>query len=620
VWDALLTIDPLTYKVSNNPPVYALQAEGGAAGNGNVVSESQAYSVLISSIVLASWDTHSTNNADWNVALTYFEGYFNGWKRMCLNSNPSNGCQYDGQWCEDESTGESGACLPGWKHSGDLSTEEGTGSAPDGDEDAILGMIFAIKALEGKPKPSWYNNLRKWADASCSAFLKYNTAVKNGYRMLKLGSCWGGFGNEGNNPSYHSPGSFKAMRDFHVNFPANERDYVLPHFGSGSLEDHWNNLIETSYGAITASQCPDQGMVPNWSTVDIVGNGIQHTGGTFSGSGTPQWEYGAEAGRTTWRVAVDAVLYPNEMNDAAEPYLRPLLATLNDGYDPNLSVNEKYFDSNTFTSCQLPSVTETITSFSGGWVWNAFVFAPTVSSLVVPIQGVPEATQQDMIDKTGSVLATAIPPSYYHRCWTVIAILTLNGAIESAGKLLDSVDPPSPVSPTPPPINPTFSPVDPTLSPINSTPSPISPVVTPTNSPVDSEGCNSINYKDCIPEGYPIDNVCNLVWLPDGERSGCDALWESCNQSDDCCGEAECFGEEDSKACVPPTSDCTPCDDIPTPSFINKNKTCSDVPKALQKRCNKSDGWKKNGYCKFSCFQEGFGYENIVCCDEPASA
>ena len=159
---------------------------------------------------------------------------------------------------------------------------------------------------------------------------------------------------------------------------------------------------------------------------------------------------------------------------------------------------------------------------------------------MVPIQGVPEATQQDMIDKTGSVLATAILSSYYHRCWTVIAILTLNGAIESARELLDLVDPPSPVSPTPSPINSTSSPMDPTPSLVDPTPSPISPVVTPTNSPVDSEGCNSINYKDCISEGYPTNNMCNLVWLPDGERSDCDALWESCNQSDDCCGEAEC--------------------------------------------------------------------------------
>lgn len=264
---------------------------------------------------------------------------------------------------------------------------------------------------------------------------------------------------------------------------------------------------------------------------------------------------------------------------------------------------------------------KTITSFNGGWIWNAFVYAPTVSSLVVPIQGVTEATQQDMIDKTGSVLATAIPTSYYHRCWTVIAILTLNGAIESTGKLFDSVGPPSPVTPTLSPVNPTPSPVNPTPSPVNPTPLPTSPVATPTKSPVEGEGCNSINYKDCLPEGYPTDDVCNLVWLPNGERSGCDALWESCNQSDDCCGEAECFGENGSKSCVPPTStpDCTPCNDLPTPSFVKKNKTCADVPNTLAKKCNKNAGWKKKGFCKFSCFQEGFGYEDLVCCDEPAS-
>merc|ERR1711862_994100 len=190
--------------------------------------------------------------------------------------------------------------------------------------------------------------------------------------------------------------------------------------------------------------------VPNWATVDIVGNGIRHTGGSFSGSGTPQWVYGAEAARTTWMVAIDAVFYPNEQSYAAGPYLNPLLTTLKDGYNPNLSFNEKYFAADTFTSCQLPGVSSgTITSFSGGWVWNAFIFAPTVSSLVVPIEGVSEVEQQNMIDKTGSVLAYGIPTSYYHRCWTVLSILTLNGAIESAGKRLSS--PNTPTSPTPSP-------------------------------------------------------------------------------------------------------------------------------------------------------------------------
>jgi len=224
-----------------------------------------------------------------------------------------------------------------------------------------------------------------------------------------------------------------------------------------------------------------------------------------------------------------------------------------------------------------------------------------------------------MIDKTGSVLATGIPASYYHRCWTVLAILTLNGAIESAGTLLNSVDPPSPVQPvdpTPSPVNPTPSPVDPTPSPV----SPVSPVVAPTSSPVDSEGCFSMDYKNCLPEGYPTDNTCNLVWLPDGERSGCDSLWESCSQPDDCCGEAECFGDDDSAACVPPLPDCTPCDDVATPWMISKGKTCADNQNTLDKRCNKDNQWTQKGFCKFSCFHSDNGYGSIVCCDEPASA
>jgi hypothetical protein len=103
-WDAFMKLDSLTLKVSNDPPLYALQAAGGAAGSGNVVTESQAYSLLITSIVLASWDTHkmsSNTDADWNTVVVYFEGYFNGWKSMCLNSNKFSGCQSDGDWCEE---------------------------------------------------------------------------------------------------------------------------------------------------------------------------------------------------------------------------------------------------------------------------------------------------------------------------------------------------------------------------------------------------------------------------------------------------------------------------------------------------------------------------------------
>ena len=79
-----------------------------------------------------------------------------------------------------------------------------------------------------------------------------------------------------------------------------------------------------------------------------VRNGVvEHFPGSFSGSGTPQWEYGAEAARTTWRVAMDAALYPNNLQDDAKPYLNPLLQRLRSGFNPSLSFNEKYFSADT---------------------------------------------------------------------------------------------------------------------------------------------------------------------------------------------------------------------------------------------------------------------------------
>jgi hypothetical protein len=71
-------------------------------------------------------------------------------------------------------------CLPGWKHTGDLGRELGTGAAVDGDEDATVGMILALKAVENdRPRPGWYNEVNAWADASCTAFLRYNTVIRD---------------------------------------------------------------------------------------------------------------------------------------------------------------------------------------------------------------------------------------------------------------------------------------------------------------------------------------------------------------------------------------------------------------------------------------------------------
>lgn len=75
------------------------------------------------------------------------------------------------------------------------------GSASDGDEDGIVGLILLLLATEhDSPRPSWWEGLGKWAYASCRAFLSHLAAphshlkAPNGQPLLalKLGSCWCG--------------------------------------------------------------------------------------------------------------------------------------------------------------------------------------------------------------------------------------------------------------------------------------------------------------------------------------------------------------------------------------------------------------------------------------------
>ena len=206
---------------------------------------------------------------------------------MCKNSsNGSANCQSGGNYCKDESTGSSNVCLPDWRHL-KIGGSESTGPAPDADEDAIVGIIMAVKALElDENKPGWYDEARKWADASSTAFFRYNVDPSRGdHRLVKLGSCWGGWEGSGNNPSYHSPGSYRVMRDYQASFPNVDR------FGyEGISVEEWDKLIDTSHEVLRTVQCSGDGaLVPNWATIGTDGNGnIVHTGGRFSGSGTPQ--------------------------------------------------------------------------------------------------------------------------------------------------------------------------------------------------------------------------------------------------------------------------------------------------------------------------------------------
>lgn len=221
-------------------------------------------------------------------------------------------------------------------HSDDLTVVKGTGAAPDGDVDAIVAMIIFVKILESSTDLSqeWQSRIEEikdWADKSCTSFMNYNTVLSSSgnHRILKLGTCWGGWDSNGNNPSYHSPGHYRMMRDFQASINS----------GNQPSANDWNMLINTSYKFLKVAQCPTgsgSGLVPNWALVQETADGssLETRSGAFSGSGTPQYEFGAEASRTMWRVAFDALSYPDEAAAQAMSFLNPLYAKLVEGFDP----------------------------------------------------------------------------------------------------------------------------------------------------------------------------------------------------------------------------------------------------------------------------------------------
>jgi len=207
-------------------------------------------------------------------------------------------------------------------------------------------MIIFVKVMEanGIP-PGWaqqVSDVKDWADKSCTQFMIDNTVLSNSgsHRLLKLGTCWGGYEMNGNNPSYHAPGHYKMMRDFQASIES--RDYDRPNSLGGDNKiwnEKWNMLIDTSYKFLNTAQCQSSqgsGLVPNWALVtEKDSNTLEAYSGSFSGSGTPQYEFGAEASRTMWRVAFDAAAYPEEADDQAVPFLDPLYQKLADGFISN---------------------------------------------------------------------------------------------------------------------------------------------------------------------------------------------------------------------------------------------------------------------------------------------
>eukprot|EP00966_Prymnesium_polylepis_P184705 4280884-Prymnesium_polylepis.1 len=416
--------------------VRAVRSSGGAAGG--VVSEGQGYGLFLAASVAAALNSSHARRQD-VVELAY--ELFLGWKQMCERTTHKS-CQ-SGALC----AGGLHECLPSWKFDDNLAAEVSTGSTPDGDEDAIMGMVLLVLATEGdSARASWWSALGQWAYDSCRAFLAHLTVAhtslvaQNGQplRALKLGSCWGGW--DCNNPSYHAPAHYMAFRNFMAKY-----DDV---WGTGASEGddmsaEWDALIETSFAMVGDSQCEATGLVPNWFVPTRGGAEGAGTAGC-SGSGTPAAEFGSEAARTGWRLALGWLWFGDAQSAALARRMGSHAASVLSLY--GLGTCYSIADC---ASLQL-STGCLVTSIHDDWLYNAFMLGPVVATLTVPtmaarwLQGDSGGgAQQAALDNAATLLGGMAISGYYSGSWVALATLTLSGDLSAAAPLLASMRTPA---------------------------------------------------------------------------------------------------------------------------------------------------------------------------------
>mmetsp|Transcript_55078 Transcript_55078/g.148475 ORF Transcript_55078/g.148475 Transcript_55078/m.148475 type:complete len:750 (-) Transcript_55078:192-2441(-) len=243
------------------------------------------------------------------------------------------------------------AGLPAWKFpikKDEIDTYMGT--ATDGDQDALLGMIYLAGAL-GYP-----DDFVDMVMRTLISFTSADLGFPDLYRTLpcgrkifvpKLGSMWGGLTPPGGkyktkqepwcySPGYFAPAHYRTFRDFAKRFWKKEFDDYLPKRLGGSdtglsdLVEALNSAVVSGYNILYYSSC-SSGSVSNWvgveapcasnDTLNCPGVPWKFTpwvgahGGKCAQSGTEFGSYGADASRAAWRIAMDYVLFREESAD-----------------------------------------------------------------------------------------------------------------------------------------------------------------------------------------------------------------------------------------------------------------------------------------------------------------
>eukprot|EP00727_Mastigamoeba_balamuthi_P008442 m51a1_g422 hypothetical protein (993) ;mRNA; r:19240-23273 len=418
---------------------------------GKTVSEGQGYAMFAAAM---AGDIES------------LKGLTVGWQAMTqgvAGGNMLGGCSSVGNRGQCLCNAVEGADMPAWRFP--LSNCAGTGctgSAPDGDEDAVTGIIYLAELTND-------DSIRQLAVRSIAAFVdadlgggplgytansrdvpvKGSIPAKHQRMFLwRGGSCWGGYDTSSGDanrdmcvaPAYFSPAQWRLFARYVEKYP----QYVPTGFTSQGISTVIDSAITWGYNLLNRISC-SSGIVSNWWTLPAGSNWPWNGKLQCTNSGTAAGEYGSDACRMPWRVALDALWFG--VKDSMAPLYSETGSLL--GYWG--AANYSYRWSRTYRQMMKASgpscpgdncvpyyqVFPMLTSFPKcdncpkGFTaspWNAWGFMPVVSAFAVVDDSIGSTDSQKWLDTMAYYLtAYTWPTQYFDKGLEVITTGIMGG-------------------------------------------------------------------------------------------------------------------------------------------------------------------------------------------------
>ena len=225
-----------------------------------------------------TWKTNYTAACGSNVRVkfdtpsqTVSEGIGYG---MLLAAYAGDKTLFDGLWGYYKANAD-GNGLMNWR-TGSCTADQ-SGGATDADLDAAMALLVAKCQWPSATSPYNYNT-----EATTLITAVKNAEIHNTSFQAINGDGWG-FGNNCRNPSYQSPAYY---RQFAAQIP--------------NQATTWNSAVTAAYTLLNANRNTTTGLISNWSDQNGAPNNCNGNN-----------EYGYDACRNPWRMAVDVLWYGN---------------------------------------------------------------------------------------------------------------------------------------------------------------------------------------------------------------------------------------------------------------------------------------------------------------------